>query len=348
MNKDITIYSCLRNMIFGIICGLYVLSILIIYLYGIELQIEMPQEQREILKKLPLVGNLRVEKLTVNFIGFCILSLSSILLLVLRNGRKVKYFELLITVIGGIGYNINRQIIQEIKQYKDIIYENNWFLIRKIYTIGEKKAYMIQKIKEYCRTHQLPYKKEYETVISKKLEKVGIEEIPLLVKQELTNTLVTESSGFPYEYIAYAGIILALGGLGAYVGYSVFKDLMAIKGWYLDYLISELEKEIVASELPGYLDRHSSFGLYALRPMTRLPILPLPDGSVGFGYFGNYKIMAQVTEGADSRDNRDFYISNYGVWSMANKKIKKDRYERVLKEGKREVVKETPSVGFKE
>ncbi|KAM9955016.1 hypothetical protein ACTFIR_002880 [Dictyostelium discoideum] len=234
-----------------------------------QLQIEMPQEQREIVKKLPLVGNIRVEKLTVNFIGFCILSISSILLLVLRNGRKVKYVELLITVIGGIGYNINRQIIQEIKQYKDIIYENNWFIIRKIYTIGEKKAYMIQKIKEYCRTHQLPYKKEYETVISKKLEKVGIEEIPLLVKQELTNTLVTESSGFPYESIAAVGLILALGGLGAYVGYSIFKDL---KG--------------------------CSFGLYALRPMTRLPMLPLPDGSVGFGYLGNYKIMTQVTEGA--------------------------------------------------
>lgn len=39
---------------------------------------------------------------------------------------------------------------------------------------------MIHKIKEYCKKPGIK---------SKKLEKVGIEEIPLLVKQELINTV---------------------------------------------------------------------------------------------------------------------------------------------------------------
>ncbi|KAN0036254.1 hypothetical protein ACTA71_002896 [Dictyostelium dimigraforme] len=272
---------------------------------------EIPQGKREILKKLPLVGNVRIEKLTVNFInfiGFFIIIVSSVILRVRRNGSKLKYLELLITIIGGIGFNINRQILEKIKQYKDIIYESNWFLIRKLYTIGEKKVIMIQKIKEYCSTHKLPYKQDYENVISKKLEKVGIEEIPLLVKQELTNLtkkVVTESSSVPANYIVNAGLVILICLFGYYIYTEYFDEVDEKTQRVIDFIenhraqakISEVMNFRTLEMLNNHTGPHR-FGLKALIPVDRLSILPLPIPKYGNVLLGDVETMTKVTEGA--------------------------------------------------
>ncbi|KAM9980443.1 hypothetical protein ACTFIZ_002314, partial [Dictyostelium cf. discoideum] len=204
-----------------LILGAYIISIGIIYLYGVNLEIEstlVGTEKKELLKHIPFLGNLIIESLTINIFGLFSIFLSFIILVFIKSGTKFNqgqsFFEILITILGVYGLSINKTIIQEIQNYKDIIYENNWFVVKKVYTYGEKYAYMVQNIKEYCITKQINYNTEYEKIIAKKIEKVGITEIPKIVEVELDQIkrglkgILNESTGFfnsPFRYVVYLG-----------------------------------------------------------------------------------------------------------------------------------------------
>ncbi|KAM9980446.1 hypothetical protein ACTFIZ_010771, partial [Dictyostelium cf. discoideum] len=132
-----------------LILGAYIISIGIIYLYGVNLEIEstlVGTEKKELLKHIPFLGNLIIESLTINIFGLFSIFLSFIILVFIKSGTKFNqgqsFFEILITILGVYGLSINKTIIQEIQNYKDIIYENNWFVVKKVYTYGEKYAYM--------------------------------------------------------------------------------------------------------------------------------------------------------------------------------------------------------------
>lgn len=218
------------NVIVQWILGVYLLSLGIIYMYGINLDIEstlLGKEKQELLKQIPFFGTQIIDSFTLNILGVFIIFVTFIILVLVKSTTKGTisqlFFKILITILGFLGININQKIIQEIQSYKDIIYENNWFYIKKIYTLGEKKAFLAKEIKEYCLNNNLSNKHNQEILVNltdDKIKNLGIEEISKLVKTEIEyfnqKLIATLHNQNILKYVLYIGLTIAVIGCGYY------------------------------------------------------------------------------------------------------------------------------------
>ncbi|KAM9983237.1 hypothetical protein ACTFIZ_005864 [Dictyostelium cf. discoideum] len=231
-----------------LLVGVYILSLSIgIILFSkVNLELEIVPEYKEMLKNIPIVVDLITLK---NLVGVCLIV--SIIVFVVLVIKKSTIGQSLLNSIGKVVLSLlcicglinNSQIFQEINKYKDILYENKWFVIKQLYTITEKTSVMVQKINEYCILNNLQYTAIFSQKILPKIEKVGIEEIENIVKNEIPNIIQSELAKNTTWYSQITTKHVIIGAVVAVV--------LLVGGFYVYTAMSKAEGPTAPTTLPS-------------------------------------------------------------------------------------------------